>query len=483
MISKLNIILLTVLVFASVSCGDFLKEVSQDEFEPSTTAAYTELLNGEGYNYSVVDALTWYMDDDVDGCTSYTPSEYQMAYKDVFTWQYDMDQSLKEALPQDQSTYENFYSKIMACNVVIDNVESSLGTEAEIANVLGEALALRAYYYFHLVNIFATPYNDERSAPGQRLGVSLVLKSEILDEGYARNTVAEVYKQITEDIERAIVLLEKDKVDNGRFRVNYIAAHLIASRIYLYMEEWDQVIAHATKALAGAPGLVYLPDYAYTNQYMPENSTNPVVSSVFPETIFVYGAMPGTMGFAGTPVCLSDDVVNSYTDNGDSRNGKYFKIAESNLIYPYKELKHGRAERGYVWRTAELYLNRAEAYMQKYKAGESSAGQLAVDDLNELRSNRITNYTNYQLSTAGDLETLCKLERRRELIFEGHRWFDLRRYGMPQIQHKWIADEGRATTYTLSEKDPGYTVPIPQAVLDRNKNLVQNELAPDRQGY
>ena len=189
------------------------------------------------------------------------------------------------------------------------------------------------------------------------------------------------------------------------------------------------------------------------------------------------------MRFAGTPVCLSDDVVNSYTDNGDSRNGKYFKKTESYLIYPYMELKHGIAERGYVWRTAELYLNRAEAYMQKYKAGESSAGQLAVDDLNELRSNRITNYSDYQLSTAEDLEKLCKLERRRELIFEGHRWFDLRRYGMPQIQHKWIADEGKTTTYTLSEKDPSYTVPIPQAVLDRNKNLVQNELAPDRQGY
>ena len=59
MISKLNIILLTVLVLASASCGDFLKEVSQDEFEPSTTTAYTELLNGEGYSYSTLDALTW----------------------------------------------------------------------------------------------------------------------------------------------------------------------------------------------------------------------------------------------------------------------------------------------------------------------------------------------------------------------------------------------------------------------------------------
>ena len=483
MISKINILLLTALVFASVSCGDFLKEVSQDEFEPSTTTAYSELLNGEGYNFSVVDALTWYMDDDVDGCTSYAVSEAQMAYKDVFTWQYYMDQSLEDALSLDQNTYENFYSKIMACNVVIDNAESSLGTEGEIANLMGGALTLRAYYYFHLVNIFATPYNDKRSAPEQRPGVSIVTKSEILDEGYARSSVAQVYKQITEDIERAIVLLERDKVDNGRFRVNYVAAHLIASRIYLYMEEWDQVIAHATKAMAGAPGLVYLPDYAYSNQYSPENSTNPVVSSAFPETIFVYGAMPTTMGFAGTPVCLSDDLVNSYTDNGDSRNGKYFKKMASYYMYPYMELKHGRAERGYVWRTAELYLNRAEAYMQKYKAGESSAGQLAVNDLNELRSNRITGYTDYQLSTAEDLEKLCKAERRRELIFEGHRWFDLRRYGMPRIEHKWIADEGKTTTYVLEENDPGYTVPIPQAVLDRNKKLVQNDLAPDRVGF
>ena len=144
MISKINILLLTALVFASVSCGDFLKEVSQDEFEPSTTTAYSELLNGEGYNFSVVDALTWYMDDDVDGCTSYAVSEAQMAYKDVFTWQYYMDQSLEDALSLDQNTYENFYSKIMACNVVIDNAESSLGTEGEIANLMGEALTLRA---------------------------------------------------------------------------------------------------------------------------------------------------------------------------------------------------------------------------------------------------------------------------------------------------------------------------------------------------
>lgn len=482
MISIFKKIVLGILLATSCyACSDFLKETSQDEFEPETTDAYSELLNGVGYAFTELDGLTWYMDDDVDGTSAYSYTDVYNACRDIFTWQYYMYQSLEDANITD-ATYENYYEKIMVCNVIIDDIETSMGTEAQINMVLGEALTLRAYYYFQLVNIFATPYNDDRSAPDQRLGVSLVTKSEIRDEGIARSSVADVYKQITEDIEKAISLLEQQKTDNGVYRINYVSAHLIASRIYLYMEEWDKVIEHATQALAGAPDLVYLPTYAYTNASYPTNSTNPVVSPSFPETIFVFGSMPGRMGFMGTPVCLSTDLVSCFSEPNDSRNGMYFKASPSGYIYPYQEYKHGIAERGYVWRTAELYLNRAEAYMEKYKAGESEYGQLAVNDLNELRKNRFTDYTDYTLSTVEDLEYMCRLERRRELFMEGHRWFDLRRYGMPRIEHTWVSENGQRTTYVLQEKDPGYTLPISQDVLDRNPKLVQNELATDRIG-
>ena len=281
----------------------------------------------------------------------------------------------------------------------------------------------------------------------------------------------------------ATALLDEYQTDNGVWRIGYVGAHLIASRIYLYMEEWDKVIEHATAALEGAPELCYLPEYAYSNSYYPQNSTNPVVSSTFPETIFVFGSMPGDLGFMGTPINLSDDLVNCFTDENDSRRGMYFDETSGSLVYPYYTYKHGTAERGYVWRTAELYLNRAEAYMEKYKAGESEYGQLAVDDLNELRSNRFTNYTDYELSTAEELEEMCRLERRKELFMEGHRWFDLRRYGMPSIEHTWVDENGNRTTYTLEEQDPGYVVPLSQDVLDRNPRLEQNELAPDRTGH
>lgn len=482
MITKYNYLLLGLLLAACYSCGDFLEEVSQDEFEPETAVAFQELLNGQGYCFSELDGLTWYMSDDVDGCECNYSSDVYSAYRDVFTWQYYMHQTLEDNNIQDY-TYENYYECIMVCNVITDYIEESEGSEEEINTTLGEALALRAYYYFQLVNIFATPYNDSRSTPDQRLGVPLVTKSEIRDEGVARNTVEEVYEQITSDIEQATALLDEYQTDNGVWRIGYVGAHLIASRIYLYMEEWDKVIEHATAALEGAPELCYLPEYAYSNSYYPQNSTNPVVSSTFPETIFVFGSMPGDLGFMGTPINLSDDLVNCFTDENDSRRGMYFDETSGSLVYPYYTYKHGTAERGYVWRTAELYLNRAEAYMEKYKAGESEYGQLAVDDLNELRSNRFTNYTDYELSMAEELEEMCRLERRKELFMEGHRWFDLRRYGMPSIEHTWVDENGNRTTYTLEEQDPGYVVPLSQDVLDRNPRLEQNELAPDRTGH
>ena len=201
------------------SCGDFLKEVSQDEFEPETTDSYTELLNGEGYVFfQALDGLTWYMSDDVDGNPDATNmlsfTDVQMAYQDVFAWQSYMFQSLKDASTEDR-TYENYYEAIMVCNVIADNVMESDGSEADKNRTLAEALTLRAYYYLQLVNIFATPYNDDRSAPDQRLGVPLVTKAEIRDEGVVRNTVAEVYEQITEDIERACELFDANPQDLG----------------------------------------------------------------------------------------------------------------------------------------------------------------------------------------------------------------------------------------------------------------------------
>lgn len=73
MISVFNkFILGAFFIITFCACGNFLEEVSQDEFEPETTDAYSELLNGAGYAFAELDGLTWYMDDDIDGVSSYS---------------------------------------------------------------------------------------------------------------------------------------------------------------------------------------------------------------------------------------------------------------------------------------------------------------------------------------------------------------------------------------------------------------------------
>lgn len=467
-------------MFLFTSCEDFLKETSQDEFEPETTASFAELLQGQGYPFLSVklDGLTMLMDDDIETFSYSYHAEAAIAAKSVYTWQPNMHAVLEEANLY-QKMYEEHYSRIMICNMITELVGDSKGTQAEKNQLLGEALTLRAFYYWQLVNFFAKPYNDKQSSPEKNPGVVLSLKSEVLNEARSRNSVQEVYEQIVTDIEAAVNYLEMERNNNGVFRINHIGARLLASRIYLYMENWDKVIEHTTAALAYAPELADLPNYTLSNT---NNPTNGPISSNFPETIFAFQgrSLPNGVSFFG-PYSLSSELVSTF-EAGDSRNGKYFYYVSWGGFHACN--KAGISEMNYVWRTAELYLNRAEAYLMKYKAGENTAGPLAVNDLNTLRKNRISAsmYADYQLTTSEALETFYQAERRRELFMEGYRWFDLRRQGMPRIEHVWVDTDGTQTRYVLEENDPGYVIPIPQAVLDRNTQLTQNELAPVRNG-
>ena len=107
----------------------------------------------------------------------------------------------------------------------------------------------------------------------------------------------------------------------------------------------------------------------------------------------------------------------------------------------------------------------------------------ALADLNELRRNRIEGYSDVSISDPTLLLDEIRKERRLELAREGHRWLDLRRYGMPSIKHTWLPGVGLTLqTFVLKAKDPMYTLPLPEAVLGVNPALSQNASAntPER---
>jgi hypothetical protein len=464
------------------ACGDFLEEVSQDEFEPKTASSFQELMNGEGYMMNPVDPITYMMDDDVQGCKGSFWDDVLSARQAIFEWQPDywqVENDCQSISMFIKNSYMNTYKTIAACNIIIENLPGSDGPQTDKDITMAEAKTMRAFYYWRLVNTYALPYNDKQTNPENNLGVPLVTASEVKDEGVPRASVAEVYAQIISDIEDACALFGNNTSSRGIYRINYTSAHLLASRIYLFTEQWDKVIEHATKAMATAPALVNLKSYNIDNTLTP---TNGVISKKFGETIFICGmkAMSGDYSLTGTPFGVSKELGNLY-ETMDRRMNTYI-MPSGYDYYPYRILKNCNDEHEYTWRTAELYLNRAEAYMNLYFQGNQEAGQKAIDDLNTLRSNRYRVYTNMELTTPEELQQLLRDERRRELCFEGFRFFDLKRYGMPRIEHTLIGESGAAFLYVLEERDPSYCVPLPDNALEHNESLVQNPLANRRVG-
>jgi hypothetical protein len=138
---------------------------------------------------------------------------------------------------------------------------------------------------------------------------------------------------------------------------------------------------------------------------------------------------------------------------------------------------------------AEAYVNRAEAYVRNaIKNGDASLLQKTLDDLNALRIKRFktgaANATVLLSSLNNDPQQVlqfCLNERRREFTFEEFRWFDLRRYGMPSIEHTFNPNEPIVTnaalpveTYTLPQGSNRYVMKFPANAIEANTALEQN---------
>lgn len=122
-------------------------------------------------------------------------------------------------------------------------------------------------------------------------------------------------------------------------------------------------------------------------------------------------------------------------------------------------------------RTSEILISRAEAYARLNKNTE------ALVDLNTLRQSRYSNFV-VGIETGADLLTAILFERRLELAFEGHRFFDLKRLGLG-VTRSSFGDKSDGTginnvTKTLPAGDIHFQLPLPQSEINANPNIVQN---------
>ena len=502
------------------NCGNFLEEYSQDHDYVRTWNDLNELLIGDCYMpvnagsqfnvYANPGLYVHLFSDELEeqavpasGTTLYMGSKnhsYQFGY---LTWQPRVGvNETGTAYYAENNAWTQIYKYINVANNVLSTsskVPQKTGEEkAGVNYVNGQAHFLRAFYYFWLTNTYGQPYAP--STASIELGVPVKTEPEVNDIKYSRNTVQECYDQIVSDLEAAITELQAASSITRKsiYRVDAVSAELLLSRVYLYMQNWEKAAEYAQKVINEHPTL----DNLNTDKGAFALTTNP-------ETLFSMGGddLPNWIEYAAQALRVSKSMYQSYSDN-DLRKTRWIytlgnfhgitkQPASSNQDTPlpvtnyryystnYTDRNLQRAISSMFWlRSGEAYMNLAEA--EAYMGNEDEARSA----INEIRKNRFASAAkDWQITSTGNqLISDIRNERKRELICEGHRWFDLRRYRVCNVQPEkvsiihtftlYVDDNSCVPTEThqfiLTEEDPSWTAPIPQEVINFNTGMPNN---------
>lgn len=325
----------------------------------------------------------------------------------------------------------------------------------------GELLALRAYCHFELLRSYAATYE-----PGA-LGVPFMDSSVISKP--SRKSFGEVMDKIAADLQTAGNLIPASFEDPIRITKGAVAA--IQARVALYGRKWDDAVTYATTAINARP----LASKAEFPGIWKDTKDAEVLWKLKKET--------GNEDFIGkryynNEIVLyapSFELMNLFDKTNDIRFAAYVKFDPNRgagksayLVNKYLGTDNALNLADIkLFRTGEMYLIRAEALAEK----NDLPG--AARDLNALRAARINGYMPQQFADKDALITAIYTERFKELAFEGHRTFDLRRRGLPVTREPADAINALGAV-RLEAGKKGYVFPIPDAETKANKNIQQN---------
>lgn len=485
-------IILLVGLFATLSCKDMLDTEPRQSISPeialTTSSGVNALLNniytsfGGSANYGLARILSPEVlaDNVINTATNnntYRTQEANQAGTTLGNW-------------------DNNYGQIYRANLVIDAIDNGIlqGASAADKNMYkGEALFFRALAYFQLAISYA--YIPGNEVNGWNKGVPLVLTpTKSLEEIVYpdRGTNVQTYAQIKTDLADAIAVLG----NTGRSSKAYVskaAAQALLSRVSLYTLDLDATIANATAVLnttsihgkttnvatTGTALITMWRTYKDKSESIwqisknsPDNlGTGSVQAwfSIYPRPVNnTCTGNPARISFADLHVAPA--FLNSF-DPADIRRtqlieGPYCKQGQLGLYYSNKYSGTG-GENGLddivVFRTSEMLLNRAEAYARK---GDAVSVANAIADVNIIRTR--AGLTAISLATpAANVLTEVLAQRRFELAFEGHRWYDLVRTKSNIVKEPTSLYATAPVDYT----DRRILAQIPTTAIDTNPNL------------
>lgn len=426
------------------SCDKYLDIQPVGSVIPNSLEEYRGLLSRAYKNVSALSArgMACLRSDEMQ----IRDDEYdQSYYGDIERWN-----DLAPSPYTTQFEWGKYYNILFIANHVIESKGDIIeGTPAEVDQLVGEAYLLRAYMHFSLVNLFGQPYTKAGALETK----SIPLKFDTdLEKVLSRNTVGEVYESILADIESARDLINKDTWETKySYRFNTLSVEAFQSRTALYMGQWQKAYDASEAVLTKKSSLEDL------------NSALPVLPNHF-ESVESITALEISLSNTISRGSLARAAFLALYVEGDQRVDLYFEAPDSDGNR--KNKKSGYNQFACSFRVGEMYLNAAEAAANLNKLTEARTRLL------QLMQKRYTPEAYAAKETAVNAMNQQELikeildERARELAYEGHRWFDLRRTTRPRIEK--ILD---GKSYVLEQDDARYTLPIPKDAIAANPGL------------
>lgn len=346
-----------------------------------------------------------------------------------------------------QSSFDwgDTYHRILDENIVLEGIATvpyNSSNQTSWNNVKGTALFYRAYDFFSLVQEFAKAYDLKTASTD--LGIALRTTSDINVKS-VRATVQETYTQIVNDLLIAKPLLPTSPLFPTR--PGKAAIYGLLSRVYLSESNYGTALLYADSCLQLSNQLLDFNSLSTT-------SSNPIAR--FNAEVIYHHTLENYSAFINSnPNLIIDSILyNSYNVN-DLRRSIYFKIA-SGLI-TRKASYSGRSTPFGGIATDEIYLIRAECYARENDILS------AMKDLNTLLITRWVTGTFIPYTATNSAGALTKIltERRKELVFRGLRWADLKRLNKDPNTAITLNRVFNGQNYTLLPNSDLYVFPIP----------------------
>jgi hypothetical protein len=349
------------------------------------------------------------------------------------------------------------YEQVYYANSVLDHLGRVPIKDQERANqIKGSALFIRGYAFHNLALQFSNVYDEQTATAAP--GIPLRLTSDPLAK-IGRASVRQTYTQILNDVKEAVRWLPTEPDTDRKNRPSVPAAYALLARVYLSMSAFSDAKAYADSCLMLYSTLL---DYSSldTTGGMPFPSNNA-------EVLYQSNLQSGTRMLAPGSFYIDNALYGFYRD-GDLRKELFFSLGPAGL--PVSRFSYCSDSTHFSGLAVdEVLLIRAEC---KARLGDIDG---AMKDLATLLGSRWKSgaYVPPAIRDADEALRLVLLERRKELVFRGLRWMDIRRFNLLGAGISLIR-QFKQQRYTLPPGDNRYVLPIPPDVMASNKRMLQN---------